>query len=226
VDHPVDGVVHVVNAPIEEPSTEPSEEPPLNSRAARAGEGKCGSDSAGKKKRAYSDPFERIWTEILKWPGFNRELVSKPAVFEAFREVEAGLPATGDVVAAARSYGQAIARENERRPKNDQRRLHHPANWFRNKHWLRDDALDAVDEPPRQTTIAKDHVDLLRGAGVDDAVIAQWFGDGEFDLGPPVVFRAATRFKADWIASRFGAQLERAFGTKVLVTLKPQERAA
>ena len=176
---------------------------------------------SGQLRRRYSDPFEQIWLEIRKWPGFSPQTMSKPEAFQAFEEVEAELPPTDDVVAAARAYGRFLERENARRPPSDPRRVINPANWFRRKRWASDDgSTPLADEPTRPTTISKEDVDSLRAAGLSNDLITTWFADGEYDAGPPPVFRAATRFKADCIVQRYGSLLERAFGAPVIVTAK------
>lgn len=217
----------------EEPSLEPSEEPSLNPRgAARSGD-EMASDSPGKKKRRYSDPFERIWTEMLKWPGFRREIWSKAETYAAFQEIEAELPGTGIVVDRAREYGRFLERENARRPVHDPFRTMHPANWLRNRRWDIEDASqgDADAAPPVDVSpIPEADLAILRSAGINDADIAAYFADGAFqrhgpDL-PPHAFQASRPFKQKIIRERWREKLSHAIGVMVFEIAVRQEHAA
>jgi hypothetical protein len=229
--HPVptqDGhPVPISRAPLIEPT--PLEQPPNKSARARAA---GGGEERPPARKKYSDAFERFWAEIRKWPEFTT-IWSKPSVWDAWQALGlAGeLLEPGDMVAAAREYGRERTRLNAEAVKQRKTPQHtkHPANFLREKLFLGiHEALaerKASAGPPRRISIDAGHVERLRRAGISDDLIAAWFGDGEFDEGQPVIFRAATLVKADWIAQRFAAHLERAFGAPVIVTVK-QERAA
>jgi hypothetical protein len=217
----------------DEPSVEPSVEPPTepHARERAAGEG----DASRVRKQKYSDAFDRLWVEVRKWPEFTT-VWSKPSAWDAWERLKAldELLSPGDMVAAAREYGRERVRLNAAARADRQTPQHtkHPANWLRDKVYLgihealQESRSASSSTPPRPISITAEDVAKLRGAGVSDDVVAQWFADGEFEAGPPPIFRAATRFKADWIAQRYGSQLQRAFGTVVAVTFKSAERAA
>jgi hypothetical protein len=123
------------------------------------------------------------------------------------------------MVAAAREYGREKARLNAEAlaARKTPQHTKHPANFLREKLFLglhealAEQALDA--EPPRPVRLDAADADRLRAAGLDDARIASWFGDGRFERRDgAVIFRAATQFKADRIAQQFSTYLERAFG--------------
>lgn len=210
----------------QDPPIEPSI--PTNARARAAG----GGDERPPARKKYSDAFERFWAEIRKWPEFTT-IWSKPSVWDAWQALGlAGeLLEPGDMVAAAREYGRERTRLNAEAVKQRKTPQHtkHPANFLREKLFLGiHEALaerKASAGPPRRISIDAGHVERLRRAGISDDLIAAWFGDGQFEEGQFVTFRAATLVKADWIAQRFAAHLERAFGGPVVVTVK-QERAA
>jgi hypothetical protein len=192
-------------------------------------------DASPVRKQKYSDAFERFWVEVRKWPEFST-IWSKPSAWDVWVVLDGvgDLLKPGDMVAAAREYGRERVRLNAdaKTDRKTPQHTKHPANWLRDKVFLglhealNDTGSAGASAPPRPISISPDDVVRLRGAGLSDEDIAAWFGEGEFEAGPPPVFRAASRFKADWISQRYSAHLQRAFGAIVIVTFKAAERAA
>lgn len=210
---------HMERAPLIEPS--PLERSPSEPNARARAE----TPAKAKRKSPYTSGFERIWVEFLKWPDHNG---AKWEAFQAYRALEDVRPGDGDLAVAVRAEARWLAETNRHRKANDPHPPPHPSTWLRRRGWERHldaAALDAArDLPPVRITLACDHVEALRNAGLSEAVVATWFADGAYR--PPAhgrgggAFLAATAMKRDWIAQHYARELARAFGAGVTVSIK------
>jgi hypothetical protein len=218
-------------APLKNVSTEGSLQNDQSAREDASLLGEEGSPQTNPKKPSpYPSAFERWWSECRKWPGFSPNM-SKPDALKAWNQAETVRPPTGDMARAAIEYRRWLEAENETRAKRRDKPhpTLHPATWLRQRRWtgfLEAAALRLVDnDPPRRITLAPQHVEALRNAGLSEVTVATWFADGEYRNGK---FLAASDFKRGWIEQHYMRECRNAFGANVTITVKeePKGKAA
>jgi DNA-binding transcriptional ArsR family regulator len=217
------GVVQLAHDNIDEPPIEPSIEPSSDARDGSLPLGEGSPQKKQKPKSEYSYGFEKVWPEFRKWPDNNG---TKYAAWMAYQRTKDVRPSDDDLVVAARAEARWLAEQNRNRKPNDQQKPKHPSTWLHNRGWERwlDEATarEASNYPPIKITLAPQHVEALRNAGLSEVTVATWFADGEYHAG---AFLAATQMKRNWIANHYARELAKAFGAGVTITVRQETKS-
>lgn len=176
--------------------------------------------------RESESGFEKLAEGFRKWPGLPPSW-SEPLAEQTWRSLS-GDPPDDELLACIEAHGCWLAAENARRKPSDPYRTGMPHNWLRERKWR--GYLAEIRDRPKRIAEGMERGNALR-AQLGEAVferlasvlkpsdIEEWFQGARFEAEPVPRFTIPKPFRRDWIASRYGPRLERAFGGAVRIDL-------
>lgn len=179
---------------------EPSVEPSMNRHSPPAGAGESGVASLGRGKPERWKEFRSVWAETMP-DGFpaKDEAAARTRFIETTRTIDPDL-----LIGAMRLHGTAETARNKARRGNDFR-TKLPSNWLRDRGYegyLAQAKADAATETTEAVTLGRVQaslgprmVEILRGCGASDAMLAKLDGV-TFEDGPPACFTVVRPFQA------------------------------
>lgn len=162
----------------------------------------------------YTQEFESFWHVYPR-------RISKKAAFKSFeRAIREGVD-PAKIILAVEKYKKWLGGEGWR-PE-----CKHPTTYLNQGCW--DDEYDIPEDKKAITfKLPMVHVEVLRGAGISDAMIKRWFDDADIVKPHPdgvpnaIVFKS--EFMRDYVQNHFESQLRHAFGFMPALVL--QSKAA
>jgi len=113
------------------------------------------------------------------------------------------------LIAAMRAYADSQSGKDKTFTKT-------PGPWLDGKHWLDEGIAPCGHAPPpideAKAIAAWDGRAAPLVAEIGAAKFQSWFGETEFDPGPPVKIKFAAPFKQNWVSGHFGSELQRIYG--------------